>query len=82
MGDGADSVKFGAPNVSFGMFVAPVWHLGGHRAMQGDLGAHGRRPWGSRLGFSSICGAAICMFLVNLGTTIVFLACVFAGYVF
>ena len=22
--------------------------------MQGDLGAHGRRPWGSRLGFLSI----------------------------
>ena len=30
------------------------WHLGDHRAMQGDLGAHRRRPWVSRLGFLSI----------------------------
>ena len=34
--------------------LRPLWHLGDHRAMQGDLGAHGRRPWGSRLGFLSI----------------------------
>ena len=34
--------------------LRPIWHLGDHRAMQGDLGAHGRRPWGSRLGFLSI----------------------------
>ena len=31
-----------------------IWHLGDHRAMQGGLGAHGRKPWGSRLGFQSI----------------------------
>ena len=43
--------------------------------MQGDLGAHGRRPWGSRLGFLSILEgfrAAICTFLANFGTTTVF----------
>ena len=34
--------------------LRPIWHLGDNRAMQGDLGAHGRRPWGSRLGFLSI----------------------------
>ena len=44
----ADVVKFGARNVSFGMLVASLWHLGGplspsrrtseHR--KGDLGVH------------------------------------------
>ena len=43
--------------------------------MQGDLGAHGRRPWGPRLGFLLILEgfrAAIWTFLANFGTTIVF----------
>ena len=47
---GADVVIFGAQNMSFGMFVASNLALGDHRAMLGDLGAHGRIPWGSRLG--------------------------------
>ena len=34
--------------------LRPIWHLGDHRAMQGDLGAHRRRLWESRLGFLSI----------------------------
>ena len=44
--------------------------------MQGDLGAHGRRPWGPGLDFYRFgkdFGAAIWMFLANFGTTIVFL---------
>ena len=43
--------------------------------MQGDLGAHGTRPWGSRLGFLSILeGFRGCHLnrLANFGTTIVF----------
>ena len=42
--------------------------------MQGDLGAHGRRPWGSRLGFrfGKDFGAAIWELLANFGTTIKF----------
>ena len=44
---GADSAKFGAQTCHLAC-------LGGHRANQGNLGAHGRRPWRSRLGFLSI----------------------------
>ena len=40
--------------------------------MQGDLGAHGRRPWGSRLGFLSILGGFRGHHLDVFGLTIVF----------
>ena len=51
---GADVVKVGAQNMYSGMLVAPNLDLWDHRAMQGYLGAHRRRPWASRLGFPLI----------------------------
>ena len=72
---GADSVKFAAKTCHLACLLRPIWHLGNHRAMQGGLGAHGRRPWGSRLGFLMILKdfrTAIWTFLANFGTTTVF----------
>ena len=51
---GADVVQFGAQNVSFGMLVALNLAPWGPSSDAGGLGSHGRRPWGSRLGFLSI----------------------------
>ena len=72
---GADVVKFDAQNVLFSMLVASNLAPGDHRAMLGDLGAHGRRPWGSRLGFLSILGGfrgCHLNVLANFGTQIRF----------
>ena len=48
---GADVVKFGAQNVSFGMLVASNLAPWGPSS---DAGGLGSRPWGSRLGFLAI----------------------------
>ena len=83
---GADSVKFGAPNVSFGMLGAPNLALWGPSS---DAGGHGStqketlgvQAWIS-IEFGRISGPPFGRFWPTLGQQLCFLACVFAGHVF
>ena len=73
---GADSVQFGAQNVSFGMLVAPNLAPWGPSSDAGGLGSTRKETLGGPgLDFNRFWkdfGAAIWMFLANFGTTIVF----------
>ena len=58
---GADGVSCGAQNVLFSMPERPLWHPGGHRAIQGHFGAQEGRRWDPGLDF--------CRFRTDFGTT-------------
>ena len=83
---GADSVKFGAQNVSFGMLVAPTLAPWGPSR---DAGRHGStrkeifgvQAWIS-IDFGRISGSPFGRFSPTLAQQLCFLACVFAGHVF
>ena len=77
------TVVFGADVVSFLVPKRVIWHaccvqfdtFGDHRAIQGDLEAQERRPWGPSFDFcrfSVDCWTAIGKFLANFGTRNVF----------
>ena len=72
---GADVVKFGAHNVSFGMLVAPNLAPWGPSSVAGGLGRTQKEIGGPGLDFFRFWkdfGVAIWTFLANFGTTIVF----------
>ena len=55
---GADVISSGGQNVSCGMLVASVWHLGGPSTDPVGLRSTRRETLGSRLGFLSILGGS------------------------
>ena len=73
---GADIVKFGAQNVSFGMLVAPNLAPWGPSSDAGGLGSTRKETLGFQawisIDFRGDFGAAIWEFLANFGTTVVF----------
>ena len=86
MNVGADSVKFGAQNVSFGMLVAPNLAPWGPSSDAGELGSTrketlGFQPWIS-IDFGKISDPPFGRFWPILEQTFSCLAYVFAGNVF
>ena len=76
---GAEVVKFGAQNVSFGMLVAPNLAPWGPSSDAGGLGSTQKETLGVQ---AKDFGAAIWTFLANFGTTIVFFGMRVCSHVF
>ena len=74
MNVGADSVKFGAQNVSFGMLVAPNLALSTRKETLGV------QAWIS-IDLGRISGPLFGWFWPTLAQQLSFLACVFTGHV-
>ena len=83
---GADSVKFGAQNVSFGMLVAPNLAPWGPSSDAGGLGSTRKETLGFQarisIDFGRISGLPFERFWPCLEHKLGFLAYVFAGNVF
>ena len=83
---GADSVKVGAQNVSFGMLVAPNLAPWGPSSDAGGLGSTRKETLGVQawisIDFGRISGPPFGRFWQTLEQQLCFLACVFAGHVF
>ena len=83
---GADSVKFGAQNVSFGMLVAPTLAPWGPSRDAGGLGSTRKEIFGVQawisIDFGTISEPPFERFWPTLVQQLCFLACVFAGNVF
>ena len=83
---GADSVKFGAQNVSFGMLVAPNLAPWGPSSDAGGLGSTRKETLGVQawisIDFGRISGPPFRRFWPTLAQQLSFLACVFTGHVF
>ena len=83
---GADSVKFGVQNVSFGMLVAPNLAPWGPSRDAGGLGSTRKEIFGVQawisIDFGRISGSPFGRFWLTLAQQLCFLACVFAGHVF
>ena len=83
---GADSVKFVAQNVLFGMLVAPNLAPWGPSSDAGGLGSTQKETLGVQawisIDFGRISGPPFGRFWQTLAQQLCFLACVFAGHVF
>ena len=83
---GADSIKFGALNVSFGMLFAPNLAPWGPSSDAGGLGSTRKETLGFQAWISvdlgRISGPPFGCFWLTLAQQLCFLACVFAGHVF
>ena len=83
---GADSVQFGAQNVSFGMLVAPNLAPWGPSSDAGGLGSTQKETLGFQAWISidlgRISGPPFGRFWPTLEQPLCFLACVFASHVF
>ena len=83
---GADSAKFGAQNVSFGMLVAPNLAPWGPSSAAGGLGSTRKETLGVQawisIDFGRISLLPFERFWPTLAQQLCFLACVFAGHVF
>ena len=83
---GADSVKFGAENVLFGMLVAPNLAPWGPSSDAGGLGSTRKETLGVQawisVDFGRFSGPPFGRFWPTLVQQLCFLACVFTGHVF
>ena len=83
---GADVVKFGAQNVSFGMLVAPNLAPWGPLSDAGGLGSTRKETLGVQawisIDFGRISEPPFRRFWPTLAQQLCFLACLFAGNVF
>ena len=86
MNVGADSVRFGAQNVSFVMLVAPNLAPWGPSSDAGGLGSTRKETLGVQawisIDFGRTSGPPFGCFWPTLAQQVCFLACLFAGHVF